>query len=99
MKQIKTIIKRMDNEPLWNQFDIEVNNAIADGWTLTKREVLKPYEGATRTWCRMLYAELEREIIAEADRCCENCRHYDTPVTEEPCLSCNDAADKWEPAE
>lgn len=83
MKQIKTIMKRADD---WVQFDAEVNKALADGWTLVKREVLQAYEGPTRIFHRMHYAELERE------KKCFNCKNIGT----EACRECNDTMDKWE---
>lgn len=93
MKQIKTIMKQAEN---WEQFDTEVNKAIAEGWTLVKRDVLRPYEGDTCAYYRMLYAELERE---EAPRGCWTCKHYkkDGDV---PCARCDkNTLDKWEQGE
>ena len=54
--QIKTILK-IDAEAV--EFDVEVNAALAEGWRLTRREVL-PGEQYTETIYgrRMLYAEL-----------------------------------------
>lgn len=83
MKQIKTITKQLDGSV---QFDAEVNAALAEGWTLVKREVLQAYEGQTRVFYRMLYAELERE------KKCFNCKNIGT----EACRECNDTLDKWE---
>ena len=91
MKQIKTIHHRIDESV---QFDSEINTALVDGWRLTKREFVPGY-------C-MLYAELEREIITEAERCCENCAHFDNHPDDEPCCGCEDgelAPTKWEAAE
>lgn len=56
MKQIKTIIKQYADE-----FDEVVNAALAEGWTLTRREVLPPFEGERFYVVQKLYAELERE--------------------------------------
>lgn len=81
MLQIKTIYK---NDPV--RFDAEVNEAIADGWTLSRR-TFDP---------QGFLAELEREIIAEAERCCENCKYYEQQPESEPCRSCGENADKWE---
>lgn len=99
MKQIKTIMKRDSTLEFRNEFDREVNEALADGWTLTKREVLKPYEGGTITWHRMLYAELEREIITEDERDCSNCKYRDVAEYDLPCIECDPdgtGVDKWE---
>lgn len=96
MLQIKTIRNRLDNA---EAFDKEVNAALAEGWTLTKREVLMPKAQGERIQTHiMLYAELEREIITETEQCCENCVHYTTPIGKEPCISCSEDGDKWEPA-
>jgi hypothetical protein len=84
MLQIKTVHNRLDNS---EAFDTAINVALAEGWVLTKRELIPSYVA--------LYAELEREIITEAEQCCENCAHYATPNGKEPCLSCD--GDKWEP--
>lgn len=55
--QIKTIKNRLDNN---KDFDIEVNKALSEGYTLTKRAVLvpnQPNNGSTYMHT-MLYAEL-----------------------------------------
>jgi hypothetical protein len=95
MKQIKTIKNRLDNAA---SFDKEVNAALAEGWQLTKREVLQPKaQSESLQAYTMLYAELEREEITEAERCCENCAHYDTVSHNPPCCDCSEDANKWEP--
>lgn len=95
MKQIKTIKNRLDNVV---SFDKEVNAALAEGWTLTKREVLLPRaQTSTQYTYIMVYAELELEVITEAERCCENCLHYDKDPSVEPCFSCSETASEWEP--
>lgn len=97
MKQIKTIKNRLDNAA---EFDKAVNFALAEGWTLTKREVLQPKaQSESLQSYTMLYAELEREIITEAERCCENCLYWAAGAHQDPCLSCSEDADKWEPVE
>lgn len=97
MKQIKTIKNRLDNA---DNFDAEVNAALADGWQLTKREVLMPTsQDRVHYTYIMLYAELERDEITEAERCCENCAHFNKHSDEEPCLHCSDQANKWEAAQ
>ena len=59
MKQIKTIAYRIDNA---GDFDSAVNAAIADGWGLKLRRVLRPIaQGCDIYTYIMLYAELERE--------------------------------------
>lgn len=93
MKQIKTIMR---NASAAEEFDAEVNKAIAEGWTLVKREVLRSYDGEANSFIRMLYAELERE---EAPRACWTCKHYkkDGDV---PCARCDkNTLDKWEQGE
>ena len=55
--QIKTIEFRLDAS---EEFDEAVNKALSEGWSLVKRDVLPPYEGASYIHHRMLYAELER---------------------------------------
>lgn len=57
MLQIKTIVNA---EP--GGFDAEVNEAIAQGWELVKRDVLPPFEGDAWFYKRTYYAELEREV-------------------------------------
>lgn len=86
MLQIKTI---RDKDPA--AFDEAVNTALADGWTLARR-----LTGAD------FIAEMEKEIITEAERCCENCKHCDLDGNCEPCRDCNDGVKyptKWEAAE
>jgi hypothetical protein len=87
MNLIKTIA-----ETKATNFDAAVNAAIEEGWHLTKRLIMPTPHGIC------LYAELEREVITPAEQCCENCKHYDSDVDEEPCRSCSDLADKWEGA-
>lgn len=100
MKQIKTFMKRADD---WVQFDAEVNKAIAEGWTLVKRDVLRPYEGPTRIFHRMLYAELERETVEvkqAEERNCETCAHFNKSLRHSPCCNCEDVNNVptlWEP--
>ena len=90
MKQIKTICIRLNDA---DAFDKKVNEALEEGWMLTERRVLQPPTSDKYT---MLYAELEKHTITEAERCCENCKHFDTSANMEPCLSCSDSASNWE---
>lgn len=54
--KIKTIVKNTDNV---QQFDDEVNAALAEGWRLVKREVLPDMNYNATNWARRaLYAEL-----------------------------------------
>lgn len=62
MLEIKTIARPATEK---EEFDAEVNEALADGWELVRRDILPPYEGVTRFWERVLYAELEREVAPE----------------------------------
>lgn len=98
MLQIKTITYRLDNAA---DFDAAVNAAIAEGWHLTKREVLQPLaQPNTNQYLHtMLYAELVKDEITEDERGCPNCKHSGTHPSQEPCLNCTEDADKWEPAE
>lgn len=84
MLQIKTIKATFPRD-----FDQQVNEALADGWTLTRR--LTGHDD--------FVAEMEREIITEAERDCENCKHSGLPLESAPCCFCNTEADKWEAAE
>ena len=96
MKQIKTVVYRLDNAA---GFDKEVNATIAEGLTLTKREHLIPLTEGKYT---MLYAELERFTGGKAEeaRRCENCAHVLNIPNFEPCTSCNTRTHShWEPAE
>lgn len=83
MLQIKTI-KRQDPE----LFDMAVNEALAEGWTLSRR----------LTGPDVCIAELEREIITEGEKTCENCKHSLLTGELEPCASCPNG-EKWEAAE
>ena len=84
MKQIKTISYKLDHAA---GFDDKVNEAIREGWKLTKREVLIPKaQSETLYTYIMLYAELEQEIITEREPCCS-------------CVDGEVAPTKWEEAE
>lgn len=85
--KIKTIIAHTSVE-----FDEAVNAALAQGWTLAKRDVLLPCDnGQVAVYPRMYYAELE--LVP----CCDNCRHEacdpDDPST--PCYRC-EHDEMWE---
>lgn len=60
-KQIKTVIYNIDYA---RDFDEDVNDALADGWTLTRREMRTPRIPDRKT---LLYAELEKEAGDESD--------------------------------
>lgn len=96
MLQIKTIIETTE---CYDEFDKQVNAALADGWYLIKRDVLPPYVSEGYDYARCLIAEMEKVIITDDEKCCDNCKHNDRLCTEEPCLSCSDDVDKWEAAE
>lgn len=54
--KIKTVIKNLDHP---KEFDTEINEALADGWRLVKREVLPGGPLRQDAYARrMLYAEL-----------------------------------------
>lgn len=57
--KIKTIRKKLEYA---EEFDAGVNAALADGWKLVKREVLRPFSqpGGGALAHMMLYAELEK---------------------------------------
>lgn len=95
MKQIKTIYNRSANA-----FDEEVNQALKDGWTLTRRTF--DSEG--------FLAELEKEVKPEKvspvemeedeERGCWNCRYSHRKVNVTPCCDCTNAfahgLNRWE---
>lgn len=83
MKQIKTIRKVHPDD-----FDKEVNAALEDGWILVRRSIFPSY----------FVAELERDIITEAEKCCDNCAYCDYPNTRKPCADCDNAS-HWEEGE
>lgn len=92
MKQIKTIMREIKLPEI---FDKEVNAAIAEGWTLVKREVLQAYDAPARIHFGLLYAELEREFVKQVPHDCQTCAHVDKHVGLPPCDNCH-SADKWE---
>lgn len=62
MLEIKTIIKKIGYQ---NEFDSVVNEALAEGWELVRRDFF-PY--STPIECGVyLYAELEREVETEEE--------------------------------
>lgn len=61
MIEIKTIWKGIDFS---NQFDDEVNKALAEGWELVRRDALPK---RSDHGCTILYAELERVIETEGE--------------------------------
>lgn len=88
MLQIKTIYEQ--SAP---KFDEGVNTALADGWHLTRRDMDD----------RGFYAELEKVVITEKERTCDNCKYGDQPGYMEPCTECEDVPNEyptgWEPIE
>lgn len=82
MLQIKTI-RRVD--PC--EFDEAVNAALADGWTLTRRLTGTDF-----------VAEMERVIITEEEKFCDNCKYCDCSAEAIPCKDCFDAS-HWEALE
>lgn len=94
MKQIKTIKNRLDNNVA---FDEEVNAALAEGWKLKKRDVLRPNAHPDgETSFTMLYAELELDTD-NTKRCCEACGME--RCTDSPCVKCDGDALKEVPEE
>jgi hypothetical protein len=91
MKQIKTIMAELNDT---EEFDRDVNTALAKGWTLVKRDVLPPYESESILNPSMLYAELE--LVAS----CSNCENFDKENgPSDDCDDCNLALNKWRPRE
>ena len=84
MLQIKTI---REKDPY--VFDSYVNEALREGWTLARR--------LTSPDC--FIAEMEKEVITEAEQCCENCKHKHVSPEREPCLSCSETGSEWEAKE
>lgn len=95
MLQIKTIVKEIQYV---QAFDEEVNQALAAGWHLAKRDLVQ-HTLAARGTLDYFYAELVRDIITEAERNCDNCRHFDNDADAEPCASCSSTASNWEAVE
>ena len=98
MKQIKTIVHGVDDA---EKFDKAVNAVIAEGWELTRRDVLRPNAHPSGvTSVTILYAELEREIIHEGEQAkrpsCYTCKWSYKTSNSEPCRNCN-TGDRWEP--
>ena len=92
MKQIKTVIRQIG---FVEEFDKELNDALLEGWKITRRDLFVSHVNGKST---LLYAELEKDFLTDVDACCENCTYYDLSNVEEPCISCNEDADKWEPS-
>lgn len=82
MLQILTIAEQSTQK-----FDETVNLALQQGWGLTRRYY---------TPDNFFVAELEKEIITEDERDCENCKHFANEAKDEPCASCTDNASNWE---
>lgn len=85
MLHIKTITNPIDNPAI---FDSKVNEALLEGWTLTRRYIE----------AGLFIAELEAVYISEAERCCDNCAYCALDSTVDPCVKCSDAS-HWEEAE
>lgn len=61
MKQIKTVVYNIDHA---EDFDKDVNEALADGWALIHREMRTQRIPDRKT---LLYAELEKEVGDDPD--------------------------------
>lgn len=99
MKQIKTIVVTLEGPKDVKDFDNKVNELLAEGWTLVKRELVHAVDLSSAYQPHTLCAELEKEIITDAERRCENCKHFDNPSDANPCNVCDDNASHWEPVE
>lgn len=75
MLEIKTIFTKVDD---CAKFDKQVNEALADGWELVRRDIIPPRIPDRYT---LLYAELERMIEAEEP---EDVRPAEWVVTRNP---------------
>lgn len=73
MKQIKTIKKTHHED-----FDVAVNEALADGWDLVRRDShLIAINGADASF--VYCGELVKEIIPDHEKNCQNCDCYESP--------------------
>lgn len=90
MLQIKTIIDDHNNH-YGAFFDRKVNEALAEGWELKRRDLVPRQSGF------ILYAELEKDDEEEDDRLCETCAHQFKEPQEQPCVECDGDCSKWEP--
>jgi hypothetical protein len=89
MLQIKTIIDDHNNH--LGTFDRKVNDALAEGWELKRRDLVPRQSGF------ILYAELEKDDEEEDDRLCETCAHQFKEPQEQPCIECDGDCSHWEP--
>ena len=87
--QIRTIVHA---RPML--FDETVNEHLAsgEGWRLAECRLALTPAGTSDYF----YARLEREVMEEQDKECDNCRHCDTHADAPPCCYCDDAS-HWEP--
>lgn len=92
MLQIKTIIEAVKNAP---QFDRAVNEDIAAGWELVRRDVI---QASLPDSPRLLYAELEREFVKEEeeepDDAFTSWQLIRNPVTPYRCEKCGFKSDE-----
>lgn len=96
MLEIKTILTSSNEH---EEFDEKVNDALRNGWELVRRDVLPPFEGDTRFWCRLLYAELEREVEPKEPEETEDDSVAEWRITRNPilpykCTACGAAYEK-----
>ena len=96
MKQIKTIMVAIKESKDPKDFDNMVNELLAEGWTLVKRELIPAVDFGSAYQPHTLYSELEKEDIAKAGCNCESCKHRDLARSSEPCYVCF-GANRWEP--
>lgn len=107
MIQIKTIWERAD---FAEEFDARVNESIADGWELARREVIPGSTNAGLILHNMFYAELVKETEPEAQTAswlitrdpslpyrCSVCG-YKTDLPADQCPGCDSYID-WEDSE
>lgn len=85
--QIKTVVQHDVST-----FDAHVNEHLSsgEGWRLIEYKLVLTNGNGYH------YAHLEREVMEEQDKECDNCRHCDTHAGAPPCCYCDDAS-QWEP--
>lgn len=86
-KQIKTVVQHNVAT-----FDSHVNEYLAngEGWELTEYKLILTPSGDGYH-----YAHLERCVTGEVEKCCDNRKHCDKSVRQNPCCNCENASN-WE---
>jgi len=92
MKQIKTIYYSTERNE--TKFDEAVNEALADGWSLIKRDVIQAVNCGNVYYHRSFYAELEKDVTVK--KSCSNCKYHALSSQQNPCRDCL-LESNWEP--